>query len=69
MCFFSGQSNQGGFELIEFRYEKISSIVQPRIIDRANNWYEETFRDRDTGEIVPPHKAEPLTEHRKPKAR
>jgi ribosomal protein S27AE len=40
-----------------------------RVIDRANNRYEETFRDRDTGEIVPPHKAEPLTEHRKPKAR
>jgi hypothetical protein len=35
-----------------------------RLIDRANNWYEETFRDRDTGEIV--HKsAEPLTHHRR----
>jgi hypothetical protein len=37
-----------------------------RVIDRANNWYEEIFRDRYSGAIV--HRtAEPLTEHRKPK--
>jgi hypothetical protein len=38
-----------------------------RVIDRANNWYEETFRDRNNGEIVH-HTAEPLTDHKKPKA-
>jgi hypothetical protein len=37
-----------------------------RVIDRANNWYEEIFRDRDSGEVVH-HTAEPLTEHKKPK--
>jgi hypothetical protein len=37
-----------------------------RIIDRANNRYEEIFRDRESGEIVH-HTAEPLTEHKKPK--
>jgi len=37
-----------------------------RVIDRANNWYEEIFRDRDSGAIVH-HTAEPLTEHKKPK--
>jgi hypothetical protein len=37
-----------------------------RVIDRANNWYEETFRDRTSGAIVH-HTAEPLTEHKKPK--
>jgi predicted RNA-binding Zn-ribbon protein involved in translation (DUF1610 family) len=38
-----------------------------RVIDRTSNWYEETFRDRDSGAVVH-HTAEPLTEHKKPKA-
>jgi hypothetical protein len=34
-----------------------------RLIDRANNWYEEVFHDRETKEVI--HKtAEPLSEHR-----
>jgi hypothetical protein len=38
-----------------------------RLIDHGNNWYEEIFRDRETGEIIY-RTAEPLTEHRhKPK--
>jgi hypothetical protein len=37
--------------------------VMRRLIDRANNWYEEIFRDRETNQIVH-HSAEPLTEHR-----
>ena len=37
--------------------------VMRRIIDRANNWYEETFHDRETGREI--HKtAEPLTDHK-----
>lgn len=40
--------------------------IMRRVIDRANNWYEETFRNRDTGDIVH-HTAEPLTDHKKPK--
>jgi hypothetical protein len=39
--------------------------IMHRLIDRANNWYEETFRDRETGEVID-KKAEPLTEHRRP---
>jgi predicted RNA-binding Zn-ribbon protein involved in translation (DUF1610 family) len=39
--------------------------IMRRVIDRANNWYEETFRDRDSGDVIH-HKAEPLTEHRLP---
>lgn len=34
-----------------------------RLIDRVHDWYEETFRDRETGEILH-HKAHPLSEHR-----
>jgi hypothetical protein len=34
-----------------------------RLIDWANDWYEETFRDRDTGEILH-HQAHRLSEHR-----
>ena len=41
--------------------------IMRRVIDRANNWYEEAFRDRDSGEVVH-HTAEPLTEHKKPKS-
>ena len=34
-----------------------------RVIDRATDWYEEIFRDRNTGAII--HKTEePLTQHR-----
>lgn len=40
--------------------------VMRRVIDRANNWYEETFRDRNTGDIVH-HRAEALTDHKKPR--
>ena len=41
--------------------------VMRRLIDRVNDWYEEIFQDRETGQIV--HKTEErLTEHRhKPK--
>lgn len=39
--------------------------IMRRIIDRANDWYEEVFYDRDTNEIVH-QKQEPLSEHRKP---
>jgi hypothetical protein len=34
-----------------------------RVIDRVNDWYEETFRDRDTGGILH-HQAHRLTDHR-----
>jgi hypothetical protein len=34
-----------------------------RLIDRANDWYEETFRDRDTDKILY-HQAHRLSEHR-----
>ena len=38
-----------------------------RLIDRANNWYEERFLDHETGKIIH-QKSESLTEHRhKPK--
>jgi hypothetical protein len=37
--------------------------VMRRLIDRGKNWYEESFLDRDSGEIV--HRnAEPLSKHR-----
>lgn len=35
-----------------------------RVIDRVNDWYEETFRDRETGEVVH-HTSERLTDHRR----
>jgi hypothetical protein len=34
-----------------------------RLIDHANDWYEEIFRDRDTQKIIH-QKAEPLSEHK-----
>ena len=41
--------------------------IMRRVIDRANNWYEEIFRNRGSGAIVH-HTAEPLSDHRqKPK--
>ena len=40
--------------------------IMRRVIDRANNWYEETFRDPESGDIVH-HTSEPLTEHTKAK--
>jgi len=41
--------------------------IMRRVIDRANNWYEEIFHDRGSGAIIH-HTAEPLSEHRqKPK--
>ena len=41
--------------------------IMHRLIDRTGDWYEETFHDRETGEVVH-YKAEPLSEHRqKPK--
>lgn len=41
--------------------------VMRRIIDRTNNWYEEIFKDKVTGEVLH-HTAEPLTEHKRPKS-
>ena len=35
-----------------------------RLIDRAHNWYEERFLDRESGKIIH-QRAEPLTEHRR----
>ena len=40
--------------------------IMHRLIDRMNNWYEETFYDRNSGEVIH-KKAEPLTEHRHPR--
>ncbi|HKU54869.1 MAG TPA: hypothetical protein VJP60_05860 [Rhizomicrobium sp.] len=37
-----------------------------RLIDRAKNWYEEKIWDRETGKLII-SKAEPLTDHQKPK--
>jgi hypothetical protein len=33
-----------------------------RLIDRANDWYQETFRSEETGEIIH-YTAEPLSNH------
>jgi hypothetical protein len=40
--------------------------IMRRLIDRASDWYEETFHDRDTGQIIH-RKAEPLSQHRSPR--
>jgi predicted RNA-binding Zn-ribbon protein involved in translation (DUF1610 family) len=37
--------------------------IMRRLIDRANNWYEEVFHDRDTGNVIH-KKAERLSDHR-----
>jgi hypothetical protein len=37
--------------------------IMRRLIDRANDWYEEVFHDRDTGSVIH-KKAERLTDHR-----
>jgi hypothetical protein len=37
--------------------------VMRRLIDRINDWYEETFYDRDTGDILH-QKAHRLSDHR-----
>ena len=39
--------------------------IMQRLIDRANDWYEEHFRDRETGETLHTN-AEPLTLPRHP---
>ena len=42
--------------------------VMRRVFDRHDDWYEETFWDRETGEVLL-KKAEPLSQHRsKPKS-
>ncbi len=40
--------------------------VMRRVIDRANDWYEEIFKDKSTGDVLH-HTAERLTEHKGPK--
>jgi len=39
--------------------------VMRRVIDRGKNWYEEIFRERETGAIIH-EKAHPLSEHTHP---
>jgi predicted RNA-binding Zn-ribbon protein involved in translation (DUF1610 family) len=42
--------------------------IMRRVIDRMNDWYEETFKERHSGEVIH-HTAEPLTDHRRPPKR
>jgi uncharacterized Zn finger protein (UPF0148 family) len=47
----------------DFRRKTKKWNFMRRLIDWKNDWYEETFRDRDTGQILY-HQAHRLTEHR-----